>query len=92
MTGTISRDINELGPQLRALAAENFCNDAVLRLPPQIEKRIRLFEAITGQRLEWGDVESWLDRAREVIETHEKNFQILSELCLDLNSLPKLDH
>lgn len=92
MTGTITRDINELGPQLRALAAENFCNDAVLRLPPQIEKRIRLFEAITGQRLEWGDVESWLDRAREVIETHEKNFQILSELGLDLNALPKLDH
>ncbi|KAH1807661.1 hypothetical protein KXX35_008539, partial [Aspergillus fumigatus] len=92
MTGTITRDINELGPQLRALAAENFCNDAVLRLPPQIEKRIRLFEAITGQTLEWGDVESWLDRAREVIETHEKNFQILSELGLDLNALPKLDH
>lgn len=48
MTGTISRDINELGPQLRALAAENFCNDAVLRLqldakPVQMFTQLNIF-------------------------------------------------
>ncbi|KAF4241515.1 hypothetical protein CNMCM8980_000874 [Aspergillus fumigatiaffinis] len=98
MTGTISiireltRDINELGPQLRALAAENLCNGAVSRLPPQIAERVRLFETITHQTFEWGDLESWLDRAQEVTEEHQRSCQILSELGLDLNVLSKRDH
>ena len=85
-------NINELDRELSALAVKNSRHNTVPRLPFHIKREVQLFEGITTNALDWGNLASWLDHARGTLNDHKRNFQILSEFGVDIKSLSRRNH